>query len=120
MENSKLMMMLPNLQPEELMYIKSIAGNMNESQMEQFVLLYQGKRKDSQTLLLLCLLAFFGVAGVQRFMVGQTGMGVLYILTWGFCGIGQLIDIINIKSITTKYNQSQAMETASMVSMMQR
>jgi TM2 domain-containing membrane protein YozV len=120
MDNTKLMMLLPNLQPEELMYIKSITGTMSESQIEQFVLMYQGKRKDTQTLLLVCLLAFFGAAGIQRFMLGQTGMGVLYFITWGFCGIGQLIDIINIKGMTSKYNQAQAMETASMVKMMHK
>lgn len=117
MENSKLMLMLPNLQPEELMFIKNITNGMSESQIEQFVLMYQGKRKDTQTLLLVCLLAFFGLAGIQRFMLGQSGMGILYLITWGFCGIGQLIDIINIKGMTSKYNQVQAMETASMVSM---
>jgi len=44
----------------------------------------------------------------------------LYFITWGFCGIGQLIDIINIKGMTSKYNQAQAMETASMVKMMHK
>lgn len=37
---------------------------------------------------------FFGVIGVHRFMRGQVGLGILYILTLGLFGIGVLIDFI--------------------------
>lgn len=37
---------------------------------------------------------FFGVIGVHRFMRGQVGLGILYILTAGLFGIGVLIDFI--------------------------
>jgi len=37
---------------------------------------------------------FFGVIGVHRFMRGQVGLGILYILTGGLFGIGVLIDFI--------------------------
>ncbi len=37
---------------------------------------------------------FFGVLGVHRFMRGQVGLGILYILTAGLFGIGVLIDFI--------------------------
>lgn len=41
------------------------------------------------------LLTFFlGVLGVHRFMRGQVGLGILYILTAGLAGIGVLIDFI--------------------------
>ena len=39
-----------------------------------------------------------GFLGVHHFMLGNTGKGVLYILTFGLCGIGVLIDFINIVS----------------------
>lgn len=37
---------------------------------------------------------FFGVIGVHRFLRGQVGLGILYILTAGLFGIGVLIDFI--------------------------
>jgi TM2 domain-containing membrane protein YozV len=37
---------------------------------------------------------FFSVIGVHRFMRGQVGLGILYILTGGLFGIGALIDFI--------------------------
>jgi TM2 domain-containing membrane protein YozV len=37
---------------------------------------------------------FFSVIGVHRFMRGQVGLGILYILTGGLFGVGGLIDFI--------------------------
>lgn len=43
---------------------------------------------------LLCF--FLGYFGVHRFYTGHVGMGVLYLLTGGVCGIGALIDFVRI------------------------
>ena len=37
---------------------------------------------------------FFGAIGVHRFLRGQVGLGILYILTGGLFGVGVLIDFI--------------------------
>ncbi|MDN4641416.1 TM2 domain-containing protein [Agreia sp. PsM10] len=37
---------------------------------------------------------FFGGIGVHRFMRGQVGLGILYILTAGLFGVGALVDFI--------------------------
>ena len=37
---------------------------------------------------------FLGWAGVHKFMKKKTGMGVLYLLTFGLFGIGWVMDII--------------------------
>ncbi|MCF7958498.1 MAG: protein kinase, partial [Phycisphaerae bacterium] len=46
----------------------------------------------------------FGVCGLQRFYVGKTGSGILWLCTFGLCGIGQLIDIIMI--LTGKFTDA--------------
>jgi len=118
MDQQQMMMMLRDLQPEELMVIQNLTKEMTENQQKQFFILYQGKRKEQQNLLILTLIGFFGVAGIQRFIIGDTVLGILYLLTIGFCGIGTIIDVINIRSLTSEYNQKQAIEAAQMVKMM--
>jgi TM2 domain-containing membrane protein YozV len=118
--NQDMLMMLPGIDPEELAVIQSITRDMTEWEQQQFVAFYRGKRKDQMTMLVLTLIGFLGIAGIQRFVVGDTLLGVLYLITFGFCGIGTIIDIINIKSLTFEYNRRQAMEAATMVHMMRR
>ena len=43
----------------------------------------------------------FQVYGLHRFYTGHMGLGVAQLLTFGGCGIWQLIDLINI--FTGKY-----------------
>ncbi|MSP57974.1 MAG: TM2 domain-containing protein [Flavobacteriaceae bacterium] len=46
-----------------------------------------------RSLIVAVLLWFFlGLLGIHRFYIGHIGMGVLYLLTGGLCGIGWLID----------------------------
>jgi TM2 domain-containing membrane protein YozV len=114
------LMMLPGIQPDEMMYLQNLLQQMSEMQQQQFFMLYPGKRKSQQDLLLLTLIGFLGVAGIQRFVVGDIVWGILFILTLGFCGIGTIIDLINNKQMTADYNISQANQAADMVRMMTR
>ncbi len=111
-------MMLPGLQPDELYAIQSQTKDMTEKQQQLFVSIYQGKRKEQQTMLIFTLIGFLGVAGIQRFIIGEVVMGILFLLTCGFCGIGTIIDAINIGKMTADFNQRQAMEAAALVKMM--
>jgi len=46
--------------------------------------------------LLLSVVGLFGVCGLHRFYVGKIGTGILWFLTGGLLGIGQIIDVIMI------------------------
>lgn len=118
--DQSLLMMLKGIQPDELQVIDSVTNEMNESQQRQFIMFYQSRRKDEQTMLLLTLIGFFAVAGIQRFVIGEIGMGILFLFTAGFCGIGTIIDAVNHKKMTFTHNQKQAYECAAMVNVMHR
>lgn len=51
--------------------------------------------------LVLCL--FFGYWGVHRFYEGKVATGIIYILTFAFCGIGVFVDLIIILSKPNPY-----------------
>lgn len=113
-----LLLDLRGMGPEEYSYIQQVMNGMDQRQAQHFVMIYSGKRKSPQDILLFTILGFLGIAGIQRFVVGQMGMGILYIVTAGLCFIGTIVDIINHRSIATEYNQKMAYESLQMIKMM--
>ena len=65
--------------------------------------------KDPTTLLLVSI--FLGSLGIDRFMLGDTGMGVLKLLTGGCCGVLTIIDWFTI----TKKAKQKNLATLSMI-----
>ena len=51
--------------------------------------------KDPTTLLMVSI--FLGSLGIDRFMLGETGMGILMLLTLGLCGILTIIDWFSVQ-----------------------
>ena len=55
------------------------------------------------------LLAVFGlispIAGIHRFYLGRPVSGVLYLLTWGFLGIGTVIDLFTMNRMVDDENR---------------
>jgi TM2 domain-containing membrane protein YozV len=90
-------------------------ATLDEENKARFSNIYRSRRKDSQTILILCLLGFLGVAGVHRFILNQVGMGVLYLFTAGLCFIGIIVDLVNYKDLTFQYNRKVAQEVRSLL-----
>ncbi len=107
---------LPELEGMELGYIQGLMKNMDEDQASLFAQVYRARRKDAQMILILTLIGFFGFAGLHRFILGQVGLGILYILTLGLCFIGTIVDLVNYKSLAYEYNIRMAHETLAMIS----
>lgn len=112
---SRVIRYLPELEGNEQVEVASLMRGMSDEQVEQFAHVYRSRRKDPQTVLLLTLLGLFVVAGVQRFYVGQIGMGVLYLLTGGLCFVGTIVDIVKHKEIAAEHNVKQAREAAALI-----
>ncbi|MER3464327.1 MAG: hypothetical protein C4329_07885 [Chitinophagaceae bacterium] len=116
--DDQLFTFLRDLQPEEMATIKHVIKDMTEAQKKQFIGFYSSRRREQKMMLIITIIGFFGVAGIQRFLLGQIGMGILYFFTGGLCVIGTIVDLINIREMTNDYNQQQAIEVAGMVRMM--
>jgi TM2 domain-containing membrane protein YozV len=106
---------LPELQGRELMFVQGLTKDYDDQQMMNFANIYRSRRRDPQVILLTTLLGFIVVAGVQRFLVNQIGMGLLYLFTGGLCLIGTIIDLINYQDLAMEYNMRIANESAAMI-----
>lgn len=112
---SKVIKYMPELQGDEQLTIARLMTEMTEEQAEQFSRVYRQRRKDETSVLLTTLLAFVGIAGVNRFYLGQVGMGLAYLFTAGFCLIGTIVDIFNYRSLTTAFNEKQALDVSMLI-----
>jgi TM2 domain-containing membrane protein YozV len=109
---------IPEAQGQEMIFLQEVTKDYSEKELTTFVALYRSRRRDPQMILLVTVLGFVVVAGIQRFMVGQIGMGLLYLFTGGLCFIGTIIDLINYQDLAFEYNRRMALESAAMVSTM--
>jgi len=89
---------------EKMMYLKEKLSQIDES---KFALLSSVELKDPTTLLLVSL--FIGGLGVDRFMLGDVGMGVLKLLTGGLCGILTIIDWFTVSKKAKELNFANVM-----------
>ena len=106
-----LITLIPALEGEELVYLQALTKDLSPEQLSTFIAIYNSKRRKTDQVLLGCVLGFVCFAGVQRFMVNQIGMGILYFFTGGLCLIGTIMDTINHKRLTFEFNQDMARQT---------
>lgn len=110
-------MALPGITPQEYSYLQTATNGLDEQQVRTFLMIYSGKRKNPSDMLLFCVIGLFLVPGLQRFIVNQIGMGILYLFTGGLCLIGSIVDIINHKTLAFEHNQRMVFESLQMVRM---
>ncbi|MCF8303319.1 MAG: NINE protein [Bacteroidales bacterium] len=106
---------LPEIEGLEHSHVQRIMNDYNEKQAREFALIYRNRRKSPDLVLVLNLIGFLGVAGVHRLIMGQIGMGLLYLLTGGLCLIGTIVDIVNHKSLAFEFNRKVADQVAAIV-----
>lgn len=90
-----------------MMAVRSQLEKLDDS---RFGLLQSLNYKNPTTLLIISL--FLGSFGVDRFMLGQTGLGVAKLLTCGGLGIWTIIDWFTIKGKTKEMNFQMFMQNA--------
>jgi TM2 domain-containing membrane protein YozV len=101
---------LPEIEGDEALYIGKVFSELSEEQAGKFASVYRARRKDPQTVLITCIIGFFGFAGIHRLILNHIGMGILYIFTGGLCMIGTIVDLVNYKDLTFQYNRGVAQE----------
>lgn len=89
---------------EKIMYLKEKLAAMDEN---KFTMVSTVELKDPTTILLVSI--FLGSLGIDRFMLGDTGMGILKLLTGGCCGILTIIDWFTVSKKTKELNFNNIM-----------
>ena len=88
----------------KIVYLKDKLRTMDD---EKFSLISTIEMKDPTTILLVSI--FLGVLGIDRFMLGDTGMGILKLLTGGCCGILTIIDWFSVAKKAKEVNFNKVM-----------
>ncbi|MCI9403472.1 MAG: TM2 domain-containing protein [Oscillospiraceae bacterium] len=92
------------LPAEKIVFIKQ---KLLEADEDKFNLVSAVELKDPTTILLVSI--FLGSLGIDRFMLGETGMGILKLLTLGLCGILTIIDWFSVQKKARDLNYNKIM-----------
>ncbi len=57
--------------------------------------------------LIMWLAWIFGFGGIHRIYLGKPITGILYLMTWGLFGVGQVIDLLTMGSMVDEANRKQ-------------
>jgi TM2 domain-containing membrane protein YozV len=94
---------MAELSPMELV---SMQEGLTDQQKMMFMSQYNSDKKDRTLALILSIL--LGTLGIDRFYIGDMGIGILKLLTAGVCGILWIIDWFLIMGKTDEYNRNKA------------
>lgn len=85
--------------PSQLNQVRNILASADE---DRYLSAVSIELKDPTIMLIISVLV--GALGIDRFMLGETGLGVAKLLTGGGCGIWTIIDWFTIQDRTKDYN----------------
>ena len=110
MEQQKIQMFLMSNQKNfEASQLPIITEKLKGLDDDKLMFISSANYKDPTTMLIISL--FLGGLGVDRFMLGETGMGVLKLLTGGCLGVLTIIDWFTVMGKTRKRNFEIFMES---------
>ena len=89
---------------EKIVFLKEKLRTIDET---KFALISAVEFKDPTTILLVSL--FVGTLGIDRFMLGNTGMGILKLLTCGCCGVLTIVDWFTVSKKAREVNFNNMM-----------
>ncbi len=95
------------LPADKMMAVRSQLEKLDDS---KFPLLQSLNYKSPTTLLIISL--FLGSLGIDRFMLGQTGLGIAKLLTCGGFGLWTIVDWFLIIGMTKDVNYQMFMRNA--------
>ena len=101
---------LPELDETEKLYIEDLVEGLSREQAHLFASAYRQRRKDPHTVLLTAIVGWVAIPGLQRFWLGQIGMGFLYLFTWGLVLVGSISDLVRYKKLAFEYNRRVAQQ----------
>lgn len=112
---ANILQLMPSLEGDEMAFIQELIKDMTDEEAQQFAMAYMARRKDPTNILIFTIIGLLGIADIQRFVLGQIGMGILYLLTIGLCYIGTIVDLVNYKKLAYEYNTKEAQYVVSMM-----
>lgn len=89
---------------EKISYIRDRLLSLDDSKL---IVLQSLDFKDPTTILLVSI--FVGTLGIDRFLIGDTGLGILKLLTGGVCGVLYVVDWFLISDRTKELNFTKLM-----------
>lgn len=111
MEQNKVEMFIATmgnkLPAEKLMLVRNQLEKLEDNKLP---VIQSIQYKDPTTLLIISL--FLGSLGVDRFMLGETGLGVAKLLTCGGMGIWTIIDWFTVMGRTREMNYTKFSQVA--------
>jgi TM2 domain-containing membrane protein YozV len=99
---------LAELEEPERSFVEGLTARMSHEDVQQFAAAYRQVRKDPQIVRIMAAIGIVAIPGLQRFWVGQVGMGFLYLLTGGLLWVGTIMDIVNYRKLAFTYNGEAA------------
>lgn len=111
--NQRFLPLFPNIPLDDHVLLMPFLERLTEQQAKDFLRMYNENRLDAQTYILLGLFGFLGFHGVQRFYIGDWGLGIAHVLTCGLFFVGTIYDMatgkqkireINLEKIRSIYS----------------